>query len=409
MGSRSTLVARIIALPGRDLFALTPVANDQAEKGPTVALFDENVTIVPAPRRRLTRNGRVGLWALAVALVVLLMITFLPTSYVIQQPGPVYDTLGEVTTSDGTSVPLISVEGAETFPTDGSLDLLTVQVVGNRERTPSWFELAMAWFDPSRAVLPIDAVFPEGQTTQERNDQSAAMMVDSQKEATAAALAELGYELTPLPTVHSFVEGSAAEGVLEEGDVILEADGEPISDAVDMREIVNAAEGDPVELAIERDGVEKTVEVTPSESEVDGETLWLVGVTLMTDYEFPIDVTIQLNNVGGPSAGMMFALGIIDTLTPGELNGGQNVAGTGTISADGVVGPIGGIRQKMWGAVDAGADWFLAPATNCDEVVGHVPADLRVFAVATLDDALAALEAISEDGDLDALPTCTAQ
>ena len=92
-------------------------------------------------------------------------------------------------------MPLISVEGAETFPTDGALDLLTVQVVGNRERTPSWFELATAWFDPSRAVLPIDAVFPEGQTTEERNEESAAMMVDSQKEATAAALTELGYDV----------------------------------------------------------------------------------------------------------------------------------------------------------------------------------------------------------------------
>ena len=106
---------------------------------------------------------------------------------------------------------------------------------------------------------------------------------------------------------------------------------------------------------------------------------------------------------------MMFALGIMDTLTPGELNGGENVAGTGTITADGTVGPIGGIRQKMWGAVDAGADWFLAPESNCDEVVGHVPGGLRVFSVGTLDDALGVLDAIREDGDLDALPTCTAR
>jgi PDZ domain-containing protein len=114
-----------------------------------------------------------------------------------------------------------------------------------------------------------------------------------------------------------------------------------------------------------------------------------------------------LNNVGGPSAGMMFALGIIDTLTPGELNGGQDVAGTGTITADGTVGPIGGIRQKMWGALDAGADWFLAPESNCDEVVGHIPGRLKVFAVKTLDDSLDVLEAIRDDGDLSALPTCS--
>ncbi len=134
--------------------------------------------------------------------------------------------------------------------------------------------------------------------------------------------------------------------------------------------------------------------------------MWLLGIQLTNDYEFPIDVTIQLNNVGGPSAGMMFALGIIDTLTPGQLNGGENVAGTGTIDAAGTVGPIGGIRQKMYGAVDARATWFLAPESNCDEVVGHVPSGLRVFSVGTLDDALDVLTAVREDGDLDALPTC---
>ncbi|WP_127474392.1 PDZ domain-containing protein [Microbacterium sulfonylureivorans] len=373
-----------------------------------MALFDENVTITPAPRRRMPRGAMVGVWALAVALVVLLIITFLPTSYVIQRPGPVYNTLGTATGADGEQVPLISVEGAETFPTDGALDLLTVQVVGNRERTPSWFELALAWFDPSKAVLPLEAVFPEGTTTEDRNAESAAMMVDSQQEATAAALTELGYDVGARITVHSVIEDSAAEGVLEEDDVIVSANGTPVTDAATLRGIVNDAEGAPVELLIERDGEEQTVSITPKETEVDGEKTLLLGVNLMTDYDFPIDVTIQLNNVGGPSAGMMFALGIIDTLTPDQLNGGENVAGTGTIDGDGEVGPIGGIRQKLYGAKDAGADWFLAPEANCDEVVGHVPDGLRVFSVETLDDALAVLDAVREDGDLDALPTCTA-
>ena len=119
-----------------------------------MVLFDETVAVAPAPKKRLPRGTIVGLWALTVALVVLLIITFLPTSYVIQRPGPVYNTLGTATAADGTQVPLISVEGAETFETSGSLDLTTVQVVGNRERTPSWFELASAWFDPSKAVVP---------------------------------------------------------------------------------------------------------------------------------------------------------------------------------------------------------------------------------------------------------------
>ena len=385
-----------------------------------MALFDENVSILPGRERasasgrsgtdsrapRMSRRTTGGVIALAVALVVLLIITFLPTSYVIQRPGPVYNTLGTAAAADGAQVPLISVEGAKTFPTEGALDLLTVQVIGNRERTPSWFELAVAWFDPSRAVLPIDAVFPQGQSSEQRDEQSAAMMVDSQKEATAAALTEIGYDVGARLTVYSFTEDSASKGILEEGDVILSADARSVTGVGELREIVADGEGAPVELVILRDGEKQTVPVTPTETQVDGETAWLIGITLMNDFDFPIDVTIQLNNVGGPSAGMMFALGIIDTLSPGELNGGKKVAGTGTIDAAGVVGPIGGIRQKLWGAADAGAEWFLAPESNCDEVVGHIPGGLRVFAVGTLDDALEALEAIAEDGALDALPTC---
>ncbi|WP_345803074.1 PDZ domain-containing protein [Microbacterium sp. AZCO] len=373
-----------------------------------MALFDENVTITPAPRRRMSRGTLAGVWALAVAMIILLVLTFLPTAYVIQRPGPVYNTLGTATSSDGDEVPLISVNGAETYKTAGTLDLLTVQVVGNRERTPSWFELATAWFDPTKAVLPIDAVFPAGQTSEQRNEESSAMMVDSQKEATAAALTQLGYDVQTRITVHSLTKDSAAEGILQEGDVIVEANGTAITSGDQLRELVQASGGEPVELVIERGGAQETVTVQPKETTVQGDTLWLLGITLLSDFDFPIDVTIQLNNVGGPSAGMMFALGIIDTLTPGELNGGKDVAGTGTISADGTVGPIGGIRQKLWGAVGAGAEWFLAPKSNCDEVVGHVPDGLRVFAVEDLDDSLKVLDAISSGGDLDALPTCTA-
>ena len=161
-----------------------------------MTLFDENVTVVPAPRRRVGRGTRVGLAALAVALVALLVMTFLPTAYVIQQPGPVFNTLGTVRNADGQDVPLISVADAQTYPPEGALDLLTVQVVGNPERRPSWFELAQAWFDPTRAVLPLERVFPPGQTTEQRNDENAQLMVDSQQEAKAAALTELGYDVT---------------------------------------------------------------------------------------------------------------------------------------------------------------------------------------------------------------------
>ncbi|GAA2068364.1 YlbL family protein [Microbacterium hatanonis] len=373
-----------------------------------MTLFDENTTVEPAPRQRWGRRTTAGAWAVCVALIVLLVISFLPTAYVIQQKGPVYNTLGTAQNADREDVPLISVDDAETYPTAGSLDLLTVQVVGNRERTPSWYELAAAWFDPSRAVVPIDSIFPAGQTTEQRNEDSVRLMVDSQKEATAAALSELGYDVETHPSVYSVSPGSAAEGLLENGDLILTVDGEPASQLTDVSDRIAAGAGDPVAMTIERSGQEQAVEITPRQEDVNGEQRWIVGIQLMTDFDFPIDVDLQLNNVGGPSAGMMFALGIIDVLTPGELNGGQQVAGTGTIDANGVVGAIGGIRQKLYGAKDAGAQYFLAPESNCNEVVGHVPDGLRVFSVATLDDSLAVLDAIRDGGDLDALATCAA-
>ncbi|KAA9086699.1 YlbL family protein [Microbacterium radiodurans] len=376
-----------------------------------MSLF-EGSTPTPAPeappRRRLAGSAVVGLWALSLSLVALLVLTLLPTSFVIQRPGPVYDTLGTASTSDGAEQPLISISGAETYPTSGTLDLLTVEVLGNRERTPSWFELAAAWFDPARAVVPIDDIFPQGVTTEQRQEENAALMVDSQKEATAAALAELGYDVGELVRVHGLTGTSPAAGLIEAGDVIRSVDGVATPTTTALRDAINAADGAALTIVLDRDGQEQTVTVAPEQDDSTGENRWVIGVTIMQDFDFPIDVSIALNNVGGPSAGMMFALGIIDTLTPGELTGGERFAGTGTIDAAGQVGPIGGIRQKLYGAQEAGATWFLAPEQNCGEVVGHVPDGLRVFSVSTLDDALTALDAVTSDGDLDALPTCTA-
>ncbi|WP_232531672.1 YlbL family protein [Microbacterium halophytorum] len=358
-----------------------------------------------------TRRAVVGTTSLAIALVALFGMAFLPTSFVVQQPGPVYNTIGTVASSDGEELPLIEVHDAETYETEGSLDLTTVQVLGNREQTPSWFELAIAWFDRSKAVVPLDSVFPEGVTTEDREAQNAAMMVDSQAEATAAALIELGYDV-PSSTelaVAGVTEGAPSDGELEAGDVITAANGEPVADAEELRGVIDAGDGAPVEVAYTRDGEAGTASIRPERAEIDGEESWAIGVMLapMTTFDFPVDVTIQLDDVGGPSAGTMFALGIIDTLTEGPMTGGENIAGTGTIDAEGVVGPIGGIRQKLYGAREAGADWFLAPSDNCDEVVGHVPDGLSVFSVSTLGDAEDAVAAIA-DGDTRGLPTCSA-
>ncbi|WDH79787.1 ATP-dependent serine peptidase containing a PDZ domain protein [Microbacterium esteraromaticum] len=354
-------------------------------------------------------NGTItGVVALSVALVALVGLTFMPTQYVIQRPGPIYDTLGTALNADGEEVPLIEVEGARTYPTAGTLDLTTLQVVGNRERTPTWFELAIAWFDPSRAVVPLDSVFPAGVTTEQRDARNADLMVDSQHEATAAALIELGYDVGAEVKVVEALVDTPSEGVLAAGDTIISVDGIDVDSASVLRDRIQQGEGDAVDLVVDRDGEQIEITLTPDETtDAAGDPFWLIGVSLTTEYDFPVDVHLQLDNVGGPSAGMMFALGIIDTMTPGKLNGGENVAGTGTIDAAGTVGPIGGIRQKMHGARDGGATVFLAPASNCDEVVGHVPAGLDVYSTDSLEQSLEILEVVAEGDDTAQLATCT--
>ncbi|TAJ49973.1 MAG: PDZ domain-containing protein [Herbiconiux sp.] len=337
--------------------------------------------------------------------------SFLPAPYVIEQPGPVFNTLG-TQQQDGEDVPLIAITGAETYPTAGTLDMLTVSVRGNRENRPSWAEVVSAWFDSSKAVLPIDQVYPPSVTTEQRDQQNATLMVDSQQEAVAAALTEQGIAFGTNVTVAGVDPSGPAADSLQAGDVILSVNGETPSDVDSLRAALAANGTDaPATLVVRRtadDGStsEQTFSITPTISAQTGAPA--LGVSVGYSYDFPFDVEIQLNDVGGPSAGMMFALGIIDMLTPGELNGGQNVAGTGTIDAAGDVGPIGGIRQKMYGARDAGATWFLAPASNCDEVVGHVPDGITVFAVSTLSDSITALDTIASGGDTSALTTCDA-
>lgn len=357
----------------------------------------------PEPRRR--GGGWIGWSILALALVGAAVVGLIPAPYVIEQPGPVYDTLGDVTIG-GEVVPLIQIPIEETFPTEGSLTMLTVTIRGNRENLPNWLEIAGAYFDPSMAVLPVDEVYPTGYTLEESNLQGVIDMENSQKDAIAAALTELGHEFSSTLTVVEAQPESPADGVLLPDDVILTVNGETFPDVAGLRATIAAnGSGSPAMFVVERDGLEQTLDITPVLS--DGENpVPIVGILVGSDYDFPFTVKIQLENVGGPSAGMMFAIGIIDKLTPGAINAGELVAGTGTITATGEVGPIGGIRQKLYGASGAGADWFLAPEANCDEVTGHIPAGLRVFAIKTLDDALTALAAIRSAGDTSGLPSC---
>jgi PDZ domain-containing protein len=347
-------------------------------------------------------------WALlAIATVGVLIVALVPAPYVIEQPGPVYDTLGNVTI-DGEEVPLIDIPSEKLYPTSGSLDMLTVSIRGNRENLPNWIEIASAYLDPSKAVIPVDSIYPEGVTQQQSSEQSAIDMENSQKEAVAAALTHLGYDLTSTLTVSQILPNAAADGILEAGDVIVSLNGNSFADVSGLRaEVAANGTSRPATVEVKRAGELLSFDIVPRLSD-GADPVPVLGIGVASEFDVPFDVKIQLENVGGPSAGMMFALGIIDKLTPGELTGGERIAGTGTINASGDVGPIGGIRQKLYGASNAGANWFLAPKSNCDEVTGHIPDGLTVYAVGTLDDAVTTLETIADGGDTSALATCAA-
>ena len=356
-------------------------------------------------RRRLS-GASIGWLLLIVAVIGTVVLGLSPTPYVVEKPGPVYDVLGS-SQSAGKKVPLIGISGEKTYPTAGSLDMLTVYVDGSPQQRLSWIQLASSWFDPTRSVVPIDDIYPPGQTDEEANQQDEVDMADSQQDAQAAALTALGIDYTTTVVVGQVLDGAPADGVLKAGDEVLTVAGEKVTDLTVLQNAIQSHGTDtPIALGISRDGTDETVDITPQVSSDTRKPA--IGIVTGARYTFPFRVTFSLDNVGGPSAGMMLAIGIYDKLTPGDLVGGRHIAGTGTITADGTVGAIGGIRQKMYGARGAGADWFLAPASNCNEVVGHVPSGLKVYAVGTLDAAIADVKAIAA-GETAGLKTCNSQ
>ena len=346
---------------------------------------------------QLARPG-LALGSLVLLCVLILGGSLMPVPYVIERPGPAIDVLGEYEEEQ-----ILVIDGAETHPTDGALMMTTVSVDGGPGYRVTPVEVAASWFDRTKRVLPREAVFPEGQTREQTALENVASMSTSQQGAVAVALDELDLEYEPVVMIAGVEEGAPADGTLEGGDVIVSVAGETATGVEDVRELIRATpEGQDVQMTVRRDGVQKDLEV-PTEKE-DG--LARMGVVLSAGYEFPMDVQIAVGDIGGPSAGMIFSLSVYDQLTPGALTGGHRVAGTGTIALDGSVGPIGGVRQKMTGAVESDADFFLAPNANCDQVVGHEPDGLEVVAVADFDEALTATETIAETGSAEGLPTC---
>ena len=341
-------------------------------------------------------------------LVVVLLVglvgaaVFLPVPYVTMSPGPTVNVLSKV---EGD--PVIEVEGADTYPTEGDLRLTTVSVTSPSVDI-SLLEALSAWFDGTRAVYPRDVIYPPEQSVEDVERESSVQMVGSQDTAVAVALQELGYDLPLLTEVLGVTKGSPADGKLEPRDYILEVNGTPIDDVEQVSEAIqDTGVGKPAEIVVRRDGERRTVTLTAQAAEDDPERA-VVGVEIGTGYDFPFDVKVNLDdNIGGPSAGLIFSLAVYDTLTPGALTGGTDVAGTGSIDGNGSVGPIGGIQQKIVAAADAGAKVFLVPAGNCAAALG---ADVRegeieLVRTRTMHEAVGSLEAYAKDDDAD-LPGC---
>ncbi len=334
----------------------------------------------------------------------------LPTSYLVQQPGPVLDV---TSTMDGKEV--VDVTGIPTHDSDTHFLMTTVTSLGNAESGIPAVVVAKALLS-SDEVVPVRALYPSDVSAKKIHERNVALMNTSQDTAAAVALEQAGLDVSMTLRVAGVPAGSPAEGVFEEGDILKAIEtrdrGAKVTTFRSLSQVLdNAAPGSEVKVTVERDGREQTLTATTRGYDPDV-TGWLhpgsaLGVFVeVTDVKLPADVSYVVEGIGGPSAGLMFTLAIYDAVTPGSLGGHKTIAGTGAIAWDGDVEPIGGIRHKMAGARDAGATDFLAPASNCPETIGYEPEGLNVWAVRTIDEAIAATKAIGA-GHTESLTPCS--
>jgi PDZ domain-containing protein len=332
--------------------------------------------------RRTTTLLVTGLLIVALAAIGLA----LPVPFVALQPGPTTNTLGSY---EGKQ--LITIAGdRKTYPVKGKLLLTTV----SEQPQLSLISAVRLWLSAHNAVVPEELVNPSGQSQQQQQRQGEQDMQASQDDATTAALHYL--KIPEEPTVATVEKGQPAFGKLQKGDVLISVNGAKVGDSVDLRAAVRKVKpGDSVTIAYRRGGKDASVTLkTASSKDESGATVAVIGITL--NDKRPFTVTIGLKGVGGPSAGLMFALGIIERLQPADLTGGATIAGTGEIEPDGTVDPIGGIQQKLVGARKAGATIFLVPTENCPEASKAIPAGLRLLKVGSLADAVSDLRSIRQ-------------
>jgi Lon-like protease len=349
--------------------------------------------VPPPPRRRgsvfgaLSRRVRTLILAAVLFIALFIVAMTLPVPYIVLSPGETCDTLG--TCQNEVVVTLI---GRKPTPTNGSLYLTTVNYSVNKLTV---FDALSAWLNSEEVVVPRSALFPPGQTTQQVNRQNTADFEESQDSATIAAECELGYP--KVFGVVSVTKGGASDGKLQPGDEFVSVDGQPATTYAMLKSILRGQQpGTSVPVVVKREGAQTSIPITLAKP-VSGPGGSL-GISVNTPGTClaPFDVKLGLaDQIGGPSAGLMFALGIMDKAGT-DVTHGRVIAGTGTIDPDGTVGPIGGIQLKMIGAKRAGATIFLAPAGNCSDVKGAIPSGLQVIKVDTLHHAVQDLQASHE-------------
>lgn len=362
---------------------LAPGADDASEPGPLPP---------PGRYRRLSRRARLAIWSSVVGLG--LLVSGVIAAAVVQVP---YWSLSPGAIRDTAAV--ISVDGVETYPFEGSIAFTTVSNNGRL----SVLQLAVAWFDPDATIIHEDE-FLVG-TDREQNRQINLQLMDmSTQNASYVALSRLGYDVATVGTgamVIRVEEGSAAEGVLEVGDTIVEVDGSAIELAEELVEAIGGLPpGTEVAMAVQpldgSDIDERTVVLGAREDDPARGFLGVSPTTRDLAFEFPFQIRFATGGVGGPSAGLAYTLALLDMLTPGDLTGGLDLAITGTIDRDGNIGPIGGLEFKTIAARNDGYDLFIVPASSTPEdlelAYERAGDRLEIVEVSHLDEVLDLLE-----------------
>ncbi len=273
---------------------------------------------------------------------------------------------------------------------------MTSVMVTDPDSYVTGFDILYGWVAPDRAVLPRDEIYPKGESVKQSKQDGADEMSSSQTTATAAALSYLGYESTSKLVVTEINKNSNSYQVLEPADQIISIDGveyKSPNGVVDYLD--NKKPGDFITIKVLRDEIELLTKQIKLSARDDGSAI--IGVIIERKFNFPFKVDIKLADTGGPSGGLVFALGIIEKLTPDDLISSRNIAGTGTITADGQVGPIGGIIEKIIGARRAGVSIFLTPTSNCQDIKSIDQAAkgegvMKIVPVATLQQAVDVLK-----------------